>query len=262
MVDPAGLILSRAEVAQRGMKALAVVERLDELEDDGPAGLGSCGPGAPIDELHLQGGEPSLGHGVVPTLAGTGEALADLVLGQEVRELLGRVPYLFVVYDSYDNALAESVIGLYKSELIQSSRPPITLSNTWPTRPGTTKSSLYRTRGGSRLRAGIQLDGDVSAVRPRLRSAENRRRPAPRLQPHNPRKGHLLRNCVIGTGQDLTPLRQATAPRTSDRSAREVSAPITNRCPSDGRGPERRPSPRILQPAPPRWLPNVCHPLS
>ena len=85
------------------------------------------------------------------------------MLGQEVRELIGRVPYLSVVYDSYDNALAESVIGLHKSELIQSARPPTTLSNTWPTRPGTTKSSLYRTRGGSRLRAGIQLDGDGSA---------------------------------------------------------------------------------------------------
>ena len=82
------------------------------------------------------------------------------MLGQEVRELLGRVPYLSVVYDSYDNALAESVIGLHKSELIQSSRPPTTLSNTWPTRPGTTKSSLYRTRGRFTPPSGIQLDGD------------------------------------------------------------------------------------------------------
>ena len=43
MADPAGLILSRAEVAQRGMKALAVVERLDELED-GPGGPGLVWP--------------------------------------------------------------------------------------------------------------------------------------------------------------------------------------------------------------------------
>jgi putative transposase len=88
--------------------------------------------------------------------------------------------------DSFDNALAESVIGLYKSELIYNRGPwrtvddvelatlgwvhwwnttrlhsaigdvppaefeaAHTLTNTWPLRLGSTKSSLYRTRGGS-----------------------------------------------------------------------------------------------------------------
>ena len=90
--------------------------------------------------------------------------------------------------DSYDNALAESVIGLYKTELIfdggpwrtvedvelatlawstggtrpgftqrwatslrTSSRPPTTLGSSRPWRPLSTNSSLRETRGGSRL---------------------------------------------------------------------------------------------------------------
>ena len=69
------------------MPALAVVEHLDELED-GPLSRGPCRPSLAVDQLFFQGGEPALGHRVVPALAGPRERLDDVVVAQELAKLL------------------------------------------------------------------------------------------------------------------------------------------------------------------------------
>jgi hypothetical protein len=51
------------EVAAGGMPALAVVEGLDVREDGGP-GVLTSGPGLPVEELGLKGGEEAFGDGV------------------------------------------------------------------------------------------------------------------------------------------------------------------------------------------------------
>jgi putative transposase len=111
--------------------------------------------------------------------------------------------------DSYDNALAETVIGLYKAELITmqgpwrtiedvelatlgwvhwwntatppsgtfpqpSSKPPTTLNNSSSRQPDGTQPSLYGTRGGSSNRS-----RDYGRCRPRLCVAPGSGDPAP-----------------------------------------------------------------------------------
>ena len=77
-----GFVLGRAEVAQRGVQPLAVVEHLDEVEHRA-AHLGSAGPRLPVDQLGLEGGEEALRDGVIPALPGTREALNDAVCVQQ-----------------------------------------------------------------------------------------------------------------------------------------------------------------------------------
>ena len=67
---PPPFVLGGAEIAQRGMASLSVVEDLDILEEGGlqlPARL----PGAAIEQLGLQGGEEALRHGVVVGISAT-----------------------------------------------------------------------------------------------------------------------------------------------------------------------------------------------
>ncbi len=78
LLDLGGFVLGGAEVAQRGVQPLSVVEHLDEVEH-GSAGLGRGGPRVPVDQLGLEGGEEAFGDGVVPGLAGTLGALGDAV---------------------------------------------------------------------------------------------------------------------------------------------------------------------------------------
>src|SRR6188508_2522263 len=82
--------LGRREVAEGGMAALAIVEGLDVLEDGGP-GLLAGGPGLAMEQLGLEGGEEALGDGVVPTGAGTADALPQVLVGQPVGVGAGQV---------------------------------------------------------------------------------------------------------------------------------------------------------------------------
>jgi Integrase core domain len=128
------LVLGRAEIAKGGMAASAVVEHLQVLVDGGAGGLAGR-PGAGVDQLGLQRREQRLGERVVEAGRHPPHALAQPGHLQRLGVDAGGVQYLSIRYtqrladqgavtsvgskgDSYDNALAEAVNGLYKAELI------------------------------------------------------------------------------------------------------------------------------------------------
>ena len=110
------------------------------VEDRG-AGLVPGGEAAPGQEFGLKGGEERFGYRVVVRVASASHRHLDasrLAAGPErSRGVLTRFPVRYSsrlaeagispsvgsVGDSYDNALAESVIGLYKTELIHKRAP-------------------------------------------------------------------------------------------------------------------------------------------
>ena len=77
-----GLVGERAEIAQRRVPAATVVPAFDVTER-GRAKFGDAGPAPPLDQLEFVGPEPGFADGVVPALAGSGQALGDTIVGEQ-----------------------------------------------------------------------------------------------------------------------------------------------------------------------------------
>ena len=61
---PSFLVLSGAEMPQRGVSSVGIVEALDVLEDRHPRCL-AARPRVSVDQLSLQGRDETLGHRIV-----------------------------------------------------------------------------------------------------------------------------------------------------------------------------------------------------
>src|SRR3954468_12094878 len=85
MSMPGGLVVGGAEVAQCGVPAAGVVEAL-EVAEDGVGQLLAGGPGMPVEQLGLQGGEEALGQAIVQAVADAAHRAEQAGLAQPLPE--------------------------------------------------------------------------------------------------------------------------------------------------------------------------------